>query len=89
MDWCAGGRVVPNVVISGFMDGIALLIWQDQVRLVFFGTSTRGALAGPLEINLLLVSSQLKACCRLGEKFREWLRLSTRVLGRRSAGRWG
>ena len=26
--------VVPNVVISGFMDGIALLIWQDQVRIM-------------------------------------------------------
>ena len=64
---------MPNVVISGFMDGIALLIWQDQVRLVFFGTSTRGALAGPLEINLLLVRPlRLKACCRLREAVWEW-----------------
>ena len=64
---------MPNVVISGFMDGIALLIWQDQVRLVFFGTSTRGALAGPLEINLLLVrSAPRRVVGWLGKTFWAW-----------------
>ena len=81
---------MPNVVISGFMDGIALLIWQDQVRLVFFGTSTRGALAGPLEINLLLVSSQPQGLLSAEENvLGVGSRLSTRMLGCRSAGRWG
>jgi SulP family sulfate permease len=46
--------VVPNVVISGFMDGIALLIWQDQVR-IMFGLGRPG-LSGPLWANLLLLA---------------------------------
>jgi SulP family sulfate permease len=45
--------VVPNVVISGFMDGIALLIWQDQVR-IMFGIGREG-LSGPLWANLLML----------------------------------
>lgn len=28
-------RVVPNVVISGFMDGIALIIWLSQIQKLF------------------------------------------------------
>ena len=45
--------VVPNIVISGFMDGIALLIWQDQVR-IMFGLG-RDGLSGPLWANMLLL----------------------------------
>ncbi len=37
--------LVPNVVISGFMNGIALLIWLDQVR-VLFGIGGKKALNG-------------------------------------------
>lgn len=43
--------LVPNVVISGFMCGIALLIWLDQLKSLFgFGGKT--TLAGPQAANL-------------------------------------
>jgi len=52
--------VVPNVVVSGFMSGIALLIWIDQVDLVL-GWGGRTALTGPVWQNLLLACATL-AC---------------------------
>lgn len=45
--------LVPNVVISGFMSGIALLIWLDQIESIF-GWGGKVALTGPIEQNLLL-----------------------------------
>ncbi len=45
--------LVPNVVISGFMSGIALLIWIDQVDVVF-GWGSKTALSGPTWQNLAL-----------------------------------
>ncbi len=42
---------VPNVVISGFMSGIALLIWQDQIK-ALFGFGGKSALTGPQTENL-------------------------------------
>jgi SulP family sulfate permease len=37
--------MVPNVVISGFMDGIALIIWISQIKtLLRAGTSTEGSM---------------------------------------------
>ncbi len=44
-------RLVPNVVISGFMSGIAVLIWLDQLRLLF-GFNGKAALTGPFLENL-------------------------------------
>jgi len=52
--------VVPNVVISGFMSGIALLIWIDQADLLL-GWRGRQILGGPLWQNLLLALGTL-AC---------------------------
>ncbi len=43
--------LVPNVVISGFMSGIALLIWHDQIN-VLFGWGGKTALSGPAVQNL-------------------------------------
>ncbi len=43
--------LVPNVVISGFMSGIALLIWLDQLK-VLFGLGNKTALSGPTVQNL-------------------------------------
>ncbi len=43
--------LVPNVVISGFMSGIALLIWLDQIK-VLFGLGNKTALSGPTIQNL-------------------------------------
>jgi len=41
--------LVPNVVISGFMNGIALLVWASQWRKLF--GSTDDAFEGPVWIN--------------------------------------
>ena len=46
-------RLVPNVVISGFMNGIALLIWIDQIHKIF-GFGGKAAFEGPIVINLLV-----------------------------------
>ena len=46
-------NLVPNVVISGFMNGIALLIWLDQLRMLF-GFGGKKALAGPTWQNLTI-----------------------------------
>lgn len=44
-------QLIPNVVISGFMNGIAIIIWLDQIkRLMGWGGKT--ALAGPFSQNL-------------------------------------
>ena len=46
-------QLVPNVVISGFMNGIALLIWVDQLKkLIGFGGKT--PFAGGVAANLLV-----------------------------------
>ncbi len=51
-------NLVPNVVISGFMNGIALLIWIDQLRLLF-GLGDKTALAGPTWQNLTIALATL------------------------------
>ena len=43
--------LVPNVVISGFMSGIALLIWIGQAK-TLFGWGGKTALGGPTAQNL-------------------------------------
>jgi sulfate permease, SulP family len=42
-------KLVPNVVILGFMNGIAVLIWYDQLGKIFTTTMTGG-----ITLNLLL-----------------------------------
>lgn len=44
---------VPNVVILGFMNGIAVLIWKDQIVKVF-GLADKPVLEGGIFINVLL-----------------------------------
>ncbi len=43
-------RLVPNVVVSGFMNGIALLVWASQLRKLFGGPAAE-AFDGPLLAN--------------------------------------
>ena len=43
--------LVPKTVISGFMNGIAILIWVDQVKKLF-GLGGKDQIEGPLAINL-------------------------------------
>jgi len=50
--------LVPNVVVSGFMSGIALLIWIDQVDLLF-GWAGKSALTGPVWENVLIALATL------------------------------
>lgn len=45
---------IPNVVVSGFMNGIAVIIWLDQLRRMF-GFGGKEAFLGPFWQNLLLV----------------------------------
>lgn len=46
-------RVVPRVVVSGFMNGIAILIWVDQFYKLT-GTGGRDPMTGSLTQNVLL-----------------------------------
>jgi SulP family sulfate permease len=45
--------LIPNVVISGFMNGIAIIIWLDQMKQLF-GLGGKEAIAGPLAQNVFL-----------------------------------
>lgn len=46
-------NVIPNVVVSGFMSGIALLIWNSQANVLFgFGGAT--ALSGAMLWNVVI-----------------------------------
>lgn len=47
-------RFVPNVVISGFMNGIAVIIWMDQLKRLF-GFGGKAAFTGPFVTNLLVM----------------------------------
>lgn len=46
---------IPNVVVSGFMNGIAIIIWLDQVNKLF-GTGGKAAFGGAQWQNLLLMA---------------------------------
>lgn len=49
---------VPNVVVSGFMNGIAIIIWTDQVKKLFgFGGKT--AFTGPMSINCIVALASM------------------------------
>lgn len=52
--------LVPNVVISGFMNGIAIIIWLDQVERLF-GFGGKEAVGGPLSQNVLLAFTSFVA----------------------------
>ncbi len=51
-------KYVPNVVISGFMTGIAILIWIDQTKKIF-GLGGKTAFEGPVLINLAVAVGTL------------------------------
>jgi SulP family sulfate permease len=44
-------RFVPKTVILGFMSGIAMVIWVDQIK-VLFGLDGKEAPTGPMHLNL-------------------------------------
>lgn len=51
-------KYVPNVVISGFMTGIAILIWLDQSKKIF-GLGGKTAFEGPMIINFSIAALTL------------------------------
>ena len=58
---CRLGRfiqIVPKVVISGFMNGIAILIWVDQTKKLF-GLGGQERLSGALAVNIAVALSAL------------------------------
>jgi SulP family sulfate permease len=48
-------RLIPAVVISGFMNGIAILIWVDQVQKLF-GIAGRAPFGGPVAANAAIAA---------------------------------
>ncbi len=53
--------LVPNVVISGFMNGIALLIWVDECKKLF-GLGGKEILQGGMLSNLAVAFATLSCC---------------------------
>ena len=51
-------KYVPNVVISGFMTGIAILIWLDQSKKIF-GLGGKIAFEGPILLNFGITAATL------------------------------
>ncbi len=51
-------ELVPKVVVSGFMNGIAVLIWLDQVKKLF-GVMGKDAFSGPMWLNTVLALTTL------------------------------
>jgi SulP family sulfate permease len=51
-------KYVPNVVISGFMTGIAILIWMDQSKKIF-GLGGKTAFEGPIMLNFGIAATTL------------------------------
>ncbi|MCP3924203.1 MAG: SulP family inorganic anion transporter [Desulfobacterales bacterium] len=46
-------EIIPNIVVSGFMNGIAILIWIDQIKKLF-GIMGKKAYGGPVAINVIV-----------------------------------
>ncbi|MCG8563791.1 MAG: SulP family inorganic anion transporter [Desulfobacterales bacterium] len=46
-------EIIPNVVISGFMNGIAILIWIDQTKKLL-GIMGKEAYGGPVATNVII-----------------------------------
>ncbi len=51
-------KYVPNVVISGFMTGIAILIWMDQGKKIF-GLGGKTSFDGPIILNFSIAALTL------------------------------
>jgi len=51
-------RIVPQVVVLGFMNGIAVLIWVDQLKKLF-GIGDSVQISGDLTANILIAFSSL------------------------------
>ena len=64
---CRLGRFiqfVPKVVISGFMSGIAILIWLDQTKKLF-GIGGQERLDGSLVVNIAIALAALAISFRV------------------------
>ena len=65
-------QFVPVVVVSGFMNGIALIIWFDQIKKLF-GLGGKAAFSGPVSQNALLMVVSAALCFLLPLLTRKFL----------------
>jgi SulP family sulfate permease len=63
---------VPNVVISGFMNGIAIIIWLDQIKQLF-GLGGKTALGGPVTVNIAIAALTTALVFSLPNIFKKYL----------------
>lgn len=63
---------VPNVVISGFMNGIAIIIWLDQLKKIF-GWGGKVAFTGSTGANLVVVLASVSLVFLLPVLLKRWL----------------
>lgn len=70
---------VPNVVVSGFMNGIAIIIWLDQFKKLF-GWGGKVAFEGPIITNLILTLVSLGLVFLIPPLTRKWLPKAARLL---------
>ncbi len=72
-------RYVPNVVVSGFMSGIALLIWQDQISMLM-GWENKAPLSGGVLSNTLVAATTLVLILALAPLMRKLVGEKARFL---------
>ena len=63
---------IPNVVVSGFMNGIAIIIWLDQVKKLF-GLGGKAAYTGPVMTNLTVAVVTTVLVFTLPHFFRKYM----------------
>ncbi|PIR52196.1 hypothetical protein COU77_01605 [Candidatus Peregrinibacteria bacterium CG10_big_fil_rev_8_21_14_0_10_49_16] len=63
---------VPNVVVSGFMNGIAIIIWLDQMKQLF-GISGKDAFEGPVLVNIAVASLSVTLVFILPVLLKKWI----------------
>jgi sulfate permease, SulP family len=65
-------RLIPNVVISGFMNGIAVIIWVDQAKRLF-GLGGKEALSGSTWTNAAVMAITTVLVFLLPRVVRSWV----------------
>lgn len=63
---------VPNVVISGFMNGIAVIIWLDQLKKLF-GFGGKEPFSGPELVNIAVAAASVTLVFVLPALLKRWL----------------
>jgi len=72
-------ELVPRVVVSGFMNGIAILIWVDQLKKLF-GIGGKQAFGGEMRLNITVALGTLAAVFLLPLLVKRYLHKSLHFL---------